>query len=611
VHYLLSFFLVLFCVAILLGYASAQDNATVPNIVKFSGTVSSAPAGTVGVIFALYKDQTGGAPLWQEVQTVTVDASGHYTSLLGSSTTAGIPLDVFSSNEARWLGVQAQGQAEQARVLLVSVPYALKAADAQTLGGLPPSAFLRADAATVAAPATATTTDFVNEAALKAAINPSLTPVDDAGWLSGYLPTFDSSGNLTNSALNQLVTSTTTYLGFGTPVPQFNLHFTGTVDPAAVTIDGYGAVGINFIGRRAEGTLANPSGLLANDNIMTMQGRGWGTTGFSPISRAYMKFFAAEAWTDAAQGTYISLATTPKGTASTNGSTERMRITDAGNVGVGTTTPAYPLSVNGAIQSMTGGFIFPNGTTQVTAAVSGVALTSPDASITVGGTNTAPTVAVNTTNIQKRVTGACNVGQSVTSVNADGSVNCIAGPQGPPGTSAPVVKDANGNVLGTLISLGGFNGTDVKIYTKGYFVTVGINGLFPVGPQTLNNNTEIDWSGTACNGTAYMETANGLPIITNFPNTYTKTVVYSAQANVLMIPAGTGVSITAVNYSANSSEIAGFGTPDYTDVDGVSYCSPRVSTTSGWPLVAINPATTLGWTVSGNPLSVAGPLQLP
>jgi hypothetical protein len=40
--------------------------------------------------------------------------------------------------------VQPQGQAEQARVMLVSVPYALKAVEADTIGGLPPSAFVLA-----------------------------------------------------------------------------------------------------------------------------------------------------------------------------------------------------------------------------------------------------------------------------------------------------------------------------------------------------------------------------------------------------------------------------------------------------------------------------------
>lgn len=41
--------------------------------------------------------------------------------------------------------MQIVGQEEQPRVLLVAVPYALKAGDAETIGGLPASAFVLAN----------------------------------------------------------------------------------------------------------------------------------------------------------------------------------------------------------------------------------------------------------------------------------------------------------------------------------------------------------------------------------------------------------------------------------------------------------------------------------
>jgi hypothetical protein len=88
------------------------------------------------------RDQQGGAPLWLETQNVRTDSNGHYSLMLGSATVEGLPADVFSSGDARWLGVQPAGQPEQTRVMLLSVPYALKAGDAQTLGGLPASAFM-------------------------------------------------------------------------------------------------------------------------------------------------------------------------------------------------------------------------------------------------------------------------------------------------------------------------------------------------------------------------------------------------------------------------------------------------------------------------------------
>jgi hypothetical protein len=56
-----------------------------------------------------------------------------------------LPLELFTSGEARWLGIQVQGQPEQARVLLVSVPYALRAEEAQRLAGREASEFLLAE----------------------------------------------------------------------------------------------------------------------------------------------------------------------------------------------------------------------------------------------------------------------------------------------------------------------------------------------------------------------------------------------------------------------------------------------------------------------------------
>ncbi len=46
----------------------------------------------------------------------------------------GLPEEMLRSGEARWLGIQPEREPELPRVLLVSAPYALKAADAETLG---------------------------------------------------------------------------------------------------------------------------------------------------------------------------------------------------------------------------------------------------------------------------------------------------------------------------------------------------------------------------------------------------------------------------------------------------------------------------------------------
>lgn len=138
------------CLLASTNFAQQPASSSVPNLIRYTGTLKDAqhvtlpPATPVGVTFAIYKQQDGGAPIWQETQNVTFDASGQYTVLLGTTTAAGLPDDLFSQQEQRWLGIQLQGEAEQPRFLMVSVPYAFKAHEAETLGGLPASAFLKA-----------------------------------------------------------------------------------------------------------------------------------------------------------------------------------------------------------------------------------------------------------------------------------------------------------------------------------------------------------------------------------------------------------------------------------------------------------------------------------
>ena len=128
--------------------AQQPTTSSVPNLIRYGGVLKDADGAvlasqTLGVTFALYKQQDGGVALWTEVRNVTTDAAGQYSVMLGSTKTEGVPAELFSDHEQRFLGVQVQGQAEQARILLVSVPYAFKAHEAETLGGLPASAFVK------------------------------------------------------------------------------------------------------------------------------------------------------------------------------------------------------------------------------------------------------------------------------------------------------------------------------------------------------------------------------------------------------------------------------------------------------------------------------------
>jgi hypothetical protein len=199
-----------------------SSQAVVPSLIKFGGHLVDSSGNpystTAGVTFALYKDQQGGAPLWIETQNIKPDATGHYTVFLGSMTAGGLPSELFSEGEARWLGVQVAGESEQPRVLLVAVPYAMKAADAETLGGKPASAFMLAPGVS----ASGSSSSAVTNNAAAANIAPALS----GGGTQNYVPLWLSSTKLGNSKLFQ----TGGKVGFGTTTPATLLDVNGMAD---------------------------------------------------------------------------------------------------------------------------------------------------------------------------------------------------------------------------------------------------------------------------------------------------------------------------------------------------------------------------------------------
>jgi hypothetical protein len=219
--------LVLSLVQLTFAQMPTHTASALPRLVRFSGAVKDLGGtpltGVVGITFALYSEQTGGAALWLETQNVTADSSGHYAALLGSTKPDGLPADLFTSEQARWVGVQISGQAEQPRVLLVSSPYAFKAGDAETVGGLPASAFV------LAAPSAGMTSTAVPSATPTTASSPQLqatgtTPVTTAGGTVNKLAKFDANADIANS----LVFDNGTNVGIGNTAPAAKLDVTGT-----------------------------------------------------------------------------------------------------------------------------------------------------------------------------------------------------------------------------------------------------------------------------------------------------------------------------------------------------------------------------------------------
>jgi Chaperone of endosialidase len=204
---------------------SGAVSVTVPRMMRFSGTVTDtrgkAMSGVAGITFSIYKEQQGGAALWMETQNVNLDSTGHYTTLLGSTKPEGLPQDLFTSGEARWVEVQVQEQPESRRVLLLSVPYALKAADAETVGGLPASAFV------LAAPSNNVGNGPTSPASSASTQN-VLTPGTITGsGTPGFLPDFTGAATIGNSAVFQSGTSPTARIGINTSTPTTNLDVNG------------------------------------------------------------------------------------------------------------------------------------------------------------------------------------------------------------------------------------------------------------------------------------------------------------------------------------------------------------------------------------------------
>jgi hypothetical protein len=198
--------------------------SALPRLMRFSGTAKDTGGnpvtGVTGITFALYAEQTGGAPLWSETQNVPAGPGGHYTVLLGAAKSEGLPADLFTAEQAHWVGVSVEGQAEQPRILLVSAPYALKAGDAETLGGLPPAAFLLA-----AAPGSG---GHAESASASPAGSPAVMPTVGGTGTADYVPLWtDSSGDLGDSAMFQSGSGSTAKIGINTTTPASTLDVAG------------------------------------------------------------------------------------------------------------------------------------------------------------------------------------------------------------------------------------------------------------------------------------------------------------------------------------------------------------------------------------------------
>ena len=131
-----------------LGVGARQAGA-VPVTTGFTARIADANGpvdGLVNLSFKIYDAPTGGTMIWEEMHTGVLADQGLVFVALGgiSPSTNGLDASVFDGG-ARFLEVSVNGDVQSPRVPMLSVPYAVHAATADTLGDLGPGDVARAD----------------------------------------------------------------------------------------------------------------------------------------------------------------------------------------------------------------------------------------------------------------------------------------------------------------------------------------------------------------------------------------------------------------------------------------------------------------------------------
>ncbi len=294
----------------------STSSGPVPRVINITGVfqpVDGQPLRSLETVtLAIYTDQTGGAPLWQETQNVVIDTKGRYAMLVGAASAEGIPETVLAAG-AQWLGTtfNRQGEVEGPRVQLTSVPYALRAADADTLGGRPASAYLLAPSGATTKGATSSATDTAQSKSAQSNATTEAIQTGTTNMVAKYVNTTD----VGNSAIFE----SGGLVGINTTAPTDALHVRFTNTGGSMT-----GLAVQNMGN----TVNSYSGTLFYDqNGVLGQFQG-----FNNVTHEYR---------------INNIATSGSINFMLN-SASKFLVAPNGNIGIGTTSPSAILDVSNA-----------------------------------------------------------------------------------------------------------------------------------------------------------------------------------------------------------------------------------------------------------------------
>lgn len=118
-----------------------------PGLIHYQGRLTDKNGNpitsAVVVKFTFWNAESGGSQIgtYSDSDLVTPDANGVYSALIGDEGGTPVPASIFD-NASVWLEVQFGGETLSPRKRIVTVPYAFRSANADTLGGYVSSAFV-------------------------------------------------------------------------------------------------------------------------------------------------------------------------------------------------------------------------------------------------------------------------------------------------------------------------------------------------------------------------------------------------------------------------------------------------------------------------------------